>query len=59
MRLREKAGWDCLELALLLGSLFFLLWYNASKFDDTEWDTLQQILLVGLGIKLLGKVNLK
>jgi hypothetical protein len=47
--------WAIIRMALILGTLIFVLWMNASHFDDTEIKTILTMFLALLGAEGISK----
>lgn len=47
--------WAVIRMSLILGTLIFVLWMNASHFDDTEIKTILTMFLALLGAEGLSK----
>lgn len=47
--------WPLIRMSLILGTLIFVLWMNASHFDDTEIKTILTMFLALLGAEGLAK----
>jgi len=59
MRLDDHPGWKCVETAVIMVFALVFLYLNASHFDATEWETMKELLIVGLALRLIGRAKLK
>lgn len=49
MKNADHPIWPIVRMALILGTLVFVLWMNASHFDDTEIKTILTMFFALLG----------